>query len=631
MELPAPVHRVAPVRPTPVTPEPLVFAEPRFVAEPREPAQPNRPPEWLRQVQLPPAPEPLRHPSEPMPSVLSFPPVPQQTPQPQAHTPEPAPKPRPRRNLGQSRRLGLGAPIPQVPSADDEEEAEPEAAERLPSHEQLVLARPTTERVPADLAADISAAHGTDVSDVIVHRGPEVSAEAASRGTRAFTRDGEVHLPAEAGPIDAPEVRGLLGHELTHVVQQRTLGTSLPAENSPHGIALELQAVQGAEWAAGRRTQPPELRHVAPRQDVGRELVRLGIAHYDGEGAITAGPSLAASGAVQHELPHDKIREIARELAASELKSKDGFGDPTEEQLTRWFEIVREAGGVTAHVGMDDQDLRVMARKLVEVANRVVHSGRPPEYHEVDEMHEVLKSLLSSTSADSGAHVPVEYKSWGELRRGALSGLLGATGLDPSRSEVDSADRYLGKGMGKVGLGRFWSAPELDEAPQPTETPDSATKLRKPGASWTAPWSQPEVPEGPEAKEISSWGELMGRAGSTFARSLFSTAGMHLTEDEDRTVTDMASHPGRTANWLRDNASAVVRERSAEAWKDWEPSPHEETERAVENAKLNNGKNEFAELNFDELFQKIYQRVRSALREDLIVGHERAGRLSGLG
>src|SRR5439155_24380069 len=43
-------------------------------------------------------------------------------------------------------------------------------------------------RVPTDLAGALRSSHGVDVADVPVHRGPGVSAEARSRGARAFSR-----------------------------------------------------------------------------------------------------------------------------------------------------------------------------------------------------------------------------------------------------------------------------------------------------------------------------------------------------------------------------------------------------------------------------------------------------------
>ncbi len=98
-------------------------------------------------------------------------------------------------------------------------------------------------RIPYDLADSLRRLHGIDVSDVVVSRGQQAGREADALGARAFTRAGEIVLPPGAGPIERPETRALLAHELTHAAQQRALGPSLPPADSAAGAALERAAV----------------------------------------------------------------------------------------------------------------------------------------------------------------------------------------------------------------------------------------------------------------------------------------------------------------------------------------------------------------------------------------------------
>jgi len=71
----------------------------------------------------------------------------------------------------------------------------------------------------------------------------EAAGQAAGQlSAHAFTTGGEVFLPAQHGPLDSAPARGLLAHEMVHVQQQRALGSALPAEDSPPGRVLELQA-----------------------------------------------------------------------------------------------------------------------------------------------------------------------------------------------------------------------------------------------------------------------------------------------------------------------------------------------------------------------------------------------------
>ncbi|WP_285787919.1 DUF4157 domain-containing protein [Micromonospora sp. NBRC 101691] len=109
--------------------------------------------------------------------------------------------------------------------------------------------------VPASLVDGFRQRYGVDVSDVPVRRGPAATALVRQAGARAATRGGEVLLPAEAGPLDAPPVRALLAHELAHVVQQRVLGATPPAESTGAGRDLEARAL-AAEYAFGDGAAP---------------------------------------------------------------------------------------------------------------------------------------------------------------------------------------------------------------------------------------------------------------------------------------------------------------------------------------------------------------------------------------
>lgn len=333
------VHRKVRSGP-PVERAAMVEAVGGYVGEPREPAVPHRAPGWMRYVPewlsqstpdpdpVPSAPEPankpafLRPPPEPKKKVVEA--VRQDTVD-TVDTERPG-QPKRRPNLGQTRKLGLGAPLrhrpeeqaaqPELPStpepapaptppapvaevaespeeADDEPAAEPPpprpepppllhprpaeavtppqpepppppAATPAPPVYRSAPARPRAAAVPTDLASALRGPHSVDVSAIPVHRGPTVSAEARSLGARAFTRGGEVFLPDEAGPIDSPKARGLLAHELVHAVQQRTLGHALPSSSTVAGAQLEAEAVAVEHQHSGH-SAPPMVHPSVPR------------------------------------------------------------------------------------------------------------------------------------------------------------------------------------------------------------------------------------------------------------------------------------------------------------------------------------------------------------------------------
>jgi hypothetical protein len=366
---PAPVVR-RPARPVAVEAPVLTDAVDEYVGEPRVAAEPYRAPDWLRFATNPgmpvfpglPGPAPDAPITEP-PSFL--PPELRNTPEPPAaDTPAPEPPPRMvegveraeapaqramrkrRPSLGQSRRLGLGAPIPAPsrealihpeapprvvdgtvepatpqepppppaapvrvatepepePETEPEPEQEPEpvpapaaapllpppppapptavrpnppsagpaperrvtatsfraTAQLLPPRKPKPPPRATVvDRVPADLAHAVRAHQHADVANVPVYRGQKVGEAAKARGAKAFASGGAVFLPDEAGPADSPRARGLLAHELVHAVQQRTLGPVLPSPDSSLGQQLEAEA-QAAERFYGGESGAPE-------------------------------------------------------------------------------------------------------------------------------------------------------------------------------------------------------------------------------------------------------------------------------------------------------------------------------------------------------------------------------------
>ncbi|MDT4941000.1 MAG: hypothetical protein QOJ34_1089, partial [Pseudonocardiales bacterium] len=89
--------------------------------------------------------------------------------------------------------------------------------------------------------------------------------EARDRRARAFTRGGRVFLPEDAGATHTATARGLLAHELVHAAQQRRLGTALPDESTPLGRELEAEAVHAEKmYSSGVAEDAPRLVHAAP-------------------------------------------------------------------------------------------------------------------------------------------------------------------------------------------------------------------------------------------------------------------------------------------------------------------------------------------------------------------------------
>ncbi|HEX2095732.1 MAG TPA: DUF4157 domain-containing protein [Longimicrobiaceae bacterium] len=106
--------------------------------------------------------------------------------------------------------------------------------------------------LPGPVQTKMEAAFGHDFSGVRIHQGPE----AASIGASAFTRGTNIHfVPGRYDP-HSQEGQRLLGHELTHVVQQRAGKVAAPQGggvpiNDDRGHEAEADAA-GARAAAGK-------------------------------------------------------------------------------------------------------------------------------------------------------------------------------------------------------------------------------------------------------------------------------------------------------------------------------------------------------------------------------------------
>jgi hypothetical protein len=664
---------------------PLVYASPVYVGAAREAEEPIRPPEWLRA--MPGFPEPPR--SHPAPQA------------PAAPIRQGSAARMSRKNVGQSRRLGLGAPLPhplspeRMPAADRQEpESEdgdahsawpispdpPPAggailphplSDRLPV--RLPELRPDIEPVPHDLAREIAELHHTDVSDVPVHRGRAAADEAASLHTRAFSRQQQVFLPAELGPLHDPGVRELLGHELTHVAQHRRLGGAIPAESSPEGFALEVEAVQTGRSVAGL-AGPPPLRHAKttlqqPASEyvdrVAEELVRRGIAHQDPDGGLVFGPAsvpVGSGGGIQRELGDRQLQDMAKKLVESEMRYKADRDLIEEEQVRKWYLTLRDAGGLKVSATMSDGELNKVAKDLIEHGYRSQGTvGAPPSSDQITEMEKTIREYLSGTEETGLAkNIPKEFVSFADMRSRlssqALGSILSPLGFNFAFGDQEKLDDAVSRKVksasarsayswltgqegesgeaGATGTGtdavepagrtRIGLRPDFGRsAPGTGESPAAGAAAPKPGAVSGKNKKKEEYE--PLVTEYRSFGDMRGRMASDLARSVLSPFGSDLTAREDAALQEMAAEPKQAARWARDNLGAITGPAEFQPWQSPEtPAVVQEPELAAAELQSKG----IVDKNFDQLFTRIYDRVRSRLREELLVGRERAGRLA---
>jgi len=187
--------------------------------------------------------------------------------------------------------------------------------------------RPARVHVPPPaVRAPVEQRFGIDLAAVPVHRGPATAVRARELSALAFTEHGDVHVPAEAGPLDTGPGSRLLVHELVHVAQQRRLAPAPSVEASGLGRALEDEArrVEGevARDLDGPRRVPgvalhrdPDTPGVGLPASAAATVVPLGVQR-------AAEPTAAGR---EHEAPEPSLDEIAARLyerISSRLKAE---------------------------------------------------------------------------------------------------------------------------------------------------------------------------------------------------------------------------------------------------------------------------------------------------------------------
>jgi hypothetical protein len=146
-----------------------------------------------------------------------------------------------------------------APEEDDEEElkklmqAMPEVGLEGGPVSEALAGRIETQRgggAPLDdgMRAEMEGALGASFEDVRVHSDAESQQLNRNISAKAFTTGSDIFLGRDASAGD----RDLMAHELTHVVQQRSMSTSGPMSVGPAGDSYEQQAdATAAAVAAG--------------------------------------------------------------------------------------------------------------------------------------------------------------------------------------------------------------------------------------------------------------------------------------------------------------------------------------------------------------------------------------------
>lgn len=499
--------------------------------------------------------------------------------------------------------------------------------------------RAVVTRAPADLANALRASHGVDVAEVSVRRDPDAGSEAQRRQARAFTRGATVYLPEAAGALDSPQTRALLAHELVHAAQQRRLGGALPAEHSDEGRALEAEAL-GAERMYGGSPDAPQLRHAPAPLSAGWVDDRIT------QHALSA-PSWESTMANNTKYEVEYIAQETTVRTLQEMNAEVRSGGQTTEPTTtggRGSSGLHDIGSSNSSGRAGGVSIGGFNRQPDpdQVGTGAVHATTYDEFEA-----EMIKTL-NVIRADAGmaptdkAHLASEERTlfqqrWQEavaLRARAREQVAAAT--DPAARTGSGTGRGGGAAAGSSGRG---------------------------GTSWTRPGSSATVGVGVASQGIGS-----GRAASPedFATDFLANLNVVLQDqgqDPQRELTAeqrqyvltqyglaaRARDEAQTAAQAR--ATAAVAPATGTAGSSGAPGAvsapaqatavvaasavaggHHATTAGLAGHPIGVGADgqhiDMDHIDVDELSARIYDRLRTKLRTELLVDRERAGLLT---
>lgn len=547
----------------------------------------------------------------------------------------------PRPSLAQSRRLGLGpgyhGALPDAMRQDRLDRTQP--SEDEPPVE--------TERVPDDLRTIMRAAYGDDVGDQVVHRGPDVTEEARQLGARAFARDGEVFVPIEAGPLDEAPAKSFLAHELTHLAQQRRRTTPLPAEGSVEGLVLEAEAQRAERFVRGDPGAPapgpmsaPSVQGADEFADTQRfvnELVHRGVAEPDGSGGVRFLWGHGSGGRVQRATEPAVVTPTTPSMGSRVWTAVTStFTDDIEEAIERPWGITTEQAENADRTGVDAvarENNRTQLKdkfhsaRLEHLKTQKSHGGVLPEdeltalkaqvdtevasrLDEVKKRAEAQVDRVNKYLVDAKQPVTTPDRLDPDLYDAIYKALF-PDDVDapiPPADDATTIDEKAKQSVAKLKAKAGSAAPEGGAA-----KPGVATPPQGGPAGQSSPGGQGAPGHGDTAREgvIDSWDDVKGMYATDLASMVTSPFGITLTDAERKDLWNTDTEAKKTAPAQSTTGGSPTGSSGPVA-------PH-----GQEMIDLDR-------LDLEDLTRRLYQRVRSDLRRELLVDRERSGRLNDM-
>jgi hypothetical protein len=210
-----------------------------------------------------------------------------------------------------------GAAIQRQAEEEEEEEEEEMSAKmavsRTPEVSEDVegrinAARGSGEALPDSIRASLEPHFGRDFSDVRVHAGAEADALSQQLGAKAFTTGQDIFFRSGDYQPESEEGKKLLGHEMTHVVQQG-------------GASVSRQAVEAEEKApAGEREAEEALDEAKAKAISNMSTANIKALLYEAAHCQQINREQSAQSALD-QVSNEALADLKRKIKAFDVKA----------------------------------------------------------------------------------------------------------------------------------------------------------------------------------------------------------------------------------------------------------------------------------------------------------------------
>jgi hypothetical protein len=315
--------------------------------------------------------------------------------------------------------------------------------------------------MPEDVRAKMESAFGADFSEVRIHEG----ARAAALGARAYTQGADVHFAPGGYQPHSSDGQELLGHELTHVVQQRAGRVQATTQAKGVGVnddsALEREADEmGARAARGEPVGGAPPAHASQGSAAGGGATATGAGPSAPVQRVPIGPNdLETTNPLNRQAILNYIRSCGPQQLADILQRMRVENHPSN---TEYIQILhKELERDQSLIGMDQivrQHHGVWTSAKIFHEKALVYSTDPAKAGDVDttddygvgmdmhESHEHGASVLDSevsTIAQIEQHLQTLLQGYPQAHIGSRVDILVTGNMGPCDGCKDRLQRFV--------------------------------------------------------------------------------------------------------------------------------------------------------------------------------------------